>query len=80
MNPQTDRGLIAGRSYDTDIPAEVIEVKIESPGQDTTGQITGGHLRLRGPLCTAHFHHWKDYGPAVKVSQEIITCRARLRI
>lgn len=80
MNPQTDRGLTAGRSYDTDIPAEVIEVKIESPGQDTTGPVTGGRLRLRGSLFTAHFYHRKDYGLAVKVSQEIMICRARLRI
>ncbi|KAF6233270.1 hypothetical protein HO173_008561 [Letharia columbiana] len=55
VNPQTDRGLTAGRCYDMGILAKVIEVKIESPGQDTTGQVTGGHLRLRGPLCTAQF-------------------------
>ena len=74
MNPQT------GRSYNKGIVAEVTEVKIESSGKDTTGQVTGGHLRLRGPLCTAHFHHRKDFGFAVKVSQEIVTCWARLRI
>ena len=60
VNPQTDRGLTAGRSYERGIIADVIEVEIDSPGQDLTGQVNGGHLRLRGPLCTAHFHHWKE--------------------
>ena len=55
VNPQTDRGLIAGRSYIMGILAKVVEVKIESSDQDATGQITGGHLRLRGPLCTSQF-------------------------
>lgn len=60
VNPQTDRGLLAGRSYDMGILAEVVEAKIESPGQDTTGQVTGGYLRLRGPLCTARFQPRKE--------------------
>lgn len=60
VNPQTDRGLISGRSYDMGVLAKVVEVNIESPNQDTTGQVIRGHLRLRGPLCTAQFHHRKD--------------------
>ena len=60
VNPQTNRGLTAGRSYDTGILAEVVEVNIESLGQDSTGQVTKGHLRLRGPLCTAHFQPRKE--------------------
>ncbi len=39
--------------------AEVVEVSTESPSEDATGQITGGYLRLRGPLCTAHFQPQK---------------------
>ena len=42
------------------IVAKMVEANIESPGQDTTGQVTGGHLRLRGPLCTAQFQPRKD--------------------
>ena len=55
VNPQIDRGLLPGRTYDVGILAQVIDVKIEYPGQDTTGQVTGGYLRLSGPLCTARF-------------------------
>ena len=60
VNPQTDGGLTAGRSYDMGIVAKMVEANIESPGQDTTGQVTRGHLRLRGPLCTAQFQPRKD--------------------
>lgn len=60
VNAQTNFGLTAGRSYDLGIVASVVDVKIESPGQDTTGQVTGGHLRLRGPLCTAQFQPRKE--------------------
>ena len=60
VNPQTDRSLTAGRSYDMGVLAEVVEVKIESLGKDSTGQVTGGHLRLRGPLCTAQFQPRKE--------------------
>lgn len=60
VNPQTDRGLTAGRSYDKDIVATVVEANIESSGQDTTGQVIGGYLRLRRPLCTAQFQLRKE--------------------
>lgn len=60
VNPQTDRGLEAGRFYDEGILAEVVETNIESLGQDTTGQVTGGYLRIRGPLCTAQYQPRKE--------------------
>lgn len=60
MNPQTDRGLVAGRFYDKGILAEVVETKIESLGQDTTGQVIGGYLRIRDPLCTAQYQPRKE--------------------
>ena len=55
VDPQTDRSLTAGRYYDVGILAEDVEVNVESLGRDTTGQIIGGYLRIRGPLCTAQF-------------------------
>ena len=64
MNPQTDRGLTAGRSYDMGIAAKMVDFKLESPGQDKdpTSQVNGGDLRLRGPLCTAQFRPRKEMG------------------
>ena len=60
VNPQTDRGLVAGRFYDKGVLAEVVETKIESLGQDTTSQVIGGYLRIRGPLCTAQYQPRKE--------------------
>ena len=60
VNPQTDRGLITGGFYDMGILAEDVEVNVESLGRDTTGQIIGGYLRIRGPLCTAQFQPRKE--------------------
>ena len=37
-----------------------MDVKIKNLGQNTTGQDTGGHLRLRGPLRTARFQFRKE--------------------
>lgn len=60
VNPRANRGLTPGLFYDMGIVAKMVEANIESPGQDTTGQVTGGHVRLRGPLCTAQFQPRKN--------------------
>lgn len=54
------RALSPGRTHDQDIVAVIIDMNIETPTQDTTGQVTGGYIRGRGSLCTAHFHRSKD--------------------
>ncbi|MCJ1456329.1 hypothetical protein MMC28_006690 [Mycoblastus sanguinarius] len=55
VNPSINSTLNAGNICDTDIVAQVLDVRVDTANGNATGQVTGGYIRLRSLLCTIRF-------------------------